>query len=325
MPRLPCLPAVLGLLLALVPAFATAQGAWPARQPIRLVVPWPPGGVADYLSRQIGEPLGRSLGQQVLVENRPGAATNLGSEQVAKAAPDGYTLLLASSANAANMTLFRKLGYDSGTDFAPVALLGYTPMVLVVNPGVPAPDLRQFLELAKKASPKLAYASAGSGSPAHLAGEQFKRTAGVDLLHVPYKGAGPAVTDLIGGQVQALITNIPAIIGAVKGGKLRALAITGSARSPALPDLPTFAEAGLPQYDATGWYGIVAPKGTPPEVTGRLAEEIDRVLNGPAMAREVQMRGVETRRVLTDAFQKLIRDDIAAYRKLIQEAGITAE
>lgn len=317
------LATVLFSLPALPPAHA--QGAWPTRQPIRLVVPWPPGGVADYLARQVGDALGRNLGQQVLVENRPGAATNLGSEQVAKAAADGYTLLLASSANAANMTLFRKLGYDAVSDFAPVALLGYTPMVLVVNPGVPAQDLRQFLEVAKKASPKLAYASAGSGSPAHLAGEQFKRAASLDLLHVPYKGAGPAVTDLIGGQVQALITNVPAIIGAVKGGKLRALGITGAARNPALPEVPTFAEAGLPQYDATGWYGIVAPKGTPPELVGRLSSEIAKALREPAMAREVLMRGVDVQLVVADAFQKLIRDDVLAYRKLIQDAGITAE
>ena len=321
--RFLCLAMLLFSLSA--PSPAQAQGAWPSRQPIRLVVPWPPGGVADYLARQVGDSLGRNLGQQVLVENRPGAATNLGSEQVAKAAPDGYTLLLASTANAANMTLFRKLGYDTANDFAAVALLGYTPMVLVVNPGVPAQDLRQFLEVAKKASPKLAYASAGAGSPAHLAGEQFKRAASLELLHVPYKGAGPAVTDLIGGQVQALITNVPAIIGAVKGGKLRALGITGAARNPALPDVPTFAEAGLPQYDATGWYGIVAPRGTPPELVGRLAGEIAKVLREPAMAREVLMRGVDVQLVLADAFQKLIRDDIVAYRKLIQDAGITAE
>lgn len=209
--------------LYLLPSVGAAQD-WPTKQFIKLVVPWPPGGAADYLGRQLGPALSQQLGQQVVVENKAGAATNIGSDAVAKAKPDGYTLLMASSNNAVNMSLFKKMPYDTAKDFAPVALVGYTPMVLVVHPSVNANSLSELIKLAKSKPSTLLYASAGNGSPAHLAAEKFLRAASVQMTHVPYKGAAPAVTDLIGGQVHLLITNVPASLEHIKSGRLKALA-----------------------------------------------------------------------------------------------------
>lgn len=290
------------------------------------MVPWPPGGVADFLGRLIGESIGLQIGQQVIIENKAGAGTNIGSDAVAKADPDGYTLLMASSNNAVNMTLFKKMSYDTARDFAPVALVGYTPMVLVTHPSVPAKDLGAFLRHAKAHPDKLLYASAGNGSPAHLAAEILQGTAGIKMVHVPYKGAAPAVTDLIGGQVQLLITNVTASVGHIQSGKLRALAITGKSRSPALPEVPTFAEAGLPAYNANAWYGIVAPRGTPAPVVEKLAAAVARALADPVIARKLEQQGVELAGMGSpDAFAKLIGSDIVTYRKLITDIGVTMD
>lgn len=290
------------------------------------MVPWPPGGVADFLGRLIGESIGLQIGQQVIIENKAGAGTNIGSDAVAKADPDGYTLLMASSNNAVNMTLFKKMSYDTARDFAPVALVGYTPMVLVTHPSVPAKDVGAFLRHAKAHPDKLLYASAGNGSPAHLAAEILQGTAGIKMVHVPYKGAAPAVTDLIGGQVQLLITNVTASVGHIQSGKLRALAITGKSRSPALPEVPTFAEAGLPAYNANAWYGIVAPRGTPAPVVEKLAAAVARALADPVIARKLEQQGVELAGMGSpDAFAKLIGSDIVTYRKLITDIGVTMD
>jgi tripartite-type tricarboxylate transporter receptor subunit TctC len=316
---------MLGALAFAPPALAQAA-EWPKKQPIKLVVPWPPGGVADFLGRLIGESLGQQLGQQVIVDNKAGAGTNIGSDAVAKADPDGYTLLMGSSNNAVNMTLFKKMSYDIERDFAPVALVGHTPMVLVTHPAVPARDLGEFLRYARANPDKLLYASAGNGSPAHLAAEIFKRTAGVKMVHVPYKGAAPAVTDLIGGQVQVLITNVPASVGHIRSGKLKALAITGRARSSALPELPTFAEAGLPAYDASAWYGILAPKGTPAAITSALAAAVTKSLNDPNLARKLVEQGVVAAAPTSpEGFAKLIAEEVVAYRRLINDIGVTLD
>ena len=289
-------------------------------------MPWPPGGVADFLGRLLGDTLTQQLGQQVIVDNRAGAGTNIGSEAVAKADADGYTLLMASSSNAANMTLFKKMNYDAARDFAPVALVAYTPMVLVMHASVPANNLEELLRYAKANPGKLLYASAGNGSPAHLAAEKLVRVADIKMVHVPYKGAAPALTDLIGGQVQLLLTNVPASLGFIKSGKLKALAITGQNRSPALPDTLTFAEAGLPAYDANAWYGLVAPRGTPAPVVQRLAGAVGKALADPVISKKLEQQGAEA--VLNgspESFGKLIAEDIARYRKLINDAGITAD
>jgi len=282
-------------------------------------------GVADFLGRQLSAALTKRLGQQVIVENKPGAGTNIGSDLVAKAAPDGYTLLIASSNNAVNMSLFPSNPYDTARDFAPVALLGFTPMVLLANPGVPAADLGEFMRFAQAHPSKLAAASAGNGSPSHLAAVAFERAANVRLHHIPYKGAAPAVTDLLGGQVQVLFTNVAASIAHIRSGKLKAYAITGQRRNPALPDVPTFAEAGLPSYDATGWYGLVAPRQTPPAVLAKLSAAVAQVMAEPAFADRLTQQGVEIGTGGPREFATLIQRDIDKYRRLITEAHVKPE
>lgn len=315
------------LAIALCGLSASAQAQdYPKKQTIKLVVPWPPGGVADFLGRLVGDSIGQQLGQQVIVENRAGAGTNIGSDAVAKADSDGYTLLMASSNNAVNMTLFKKMSYDTARDFEPVAIVGYTPMVLVIHPSVPATDLASFLRYAKANPGKMAFASAGNGSPAHLAAEILERRADIKMVHVPYKGAAPAVSDLIGGQVQLLVTNVPASVGHIRSGKLKALAISGKTRSPALPEVPTFAEAGLPSYDANAWYGIVAPKGTPPAIVATLAGAVAKALADPALSKRIEQQGVEAvHKSSPEAFAKVIADDIVSYRQLIKDVGVTMD
>lgn len=306
---------------------AAQANEWPTQQPIKLIVPWAPGGVADFLGRLVGHSLTQELGQQVIVENKPGTGTNIGSDQVAKAKPDGYTLLMASSNNAVNMSLFPKMSYDTVKDFSPITLVGYTPMVLLAQPSrVTAGNLREFIDQAKAKPGKLVYASAGNGSPSHLAAAAFEQTAKVKFTHVPYKGAAPAVNDLLGGHVDILFTNVPASIGHIQSGKLKAYAITGTKRTPALPNLPTFAEAGLQNYDATGWYGIVAPRNTPPQIIERLHKAIDKAMADPAFQAQAKKQGVELAPAMTPrAFAERIQKDIEQYRTLIRDTGITAE
>ena len=312
--------AVAAVLTTLTPASHAAD--WPELKPIRVIVPWSPGGVADYLGRQLSDSLSKQLGQVVIVENKPGAGTNIGSTEVARAEPDGYTLLLASSANAANMSLYKDMRYDAVKDFVPVSLLGYTPMVLVGNPGLEPKSLKDLISYSHKNPEEITYASAGVGSPAHLAGESFKAEADVDWLHVAYKGAGPAITDLMGGQVQMMFTNVPASIGGITSGKLHAYAITGQNRSIALPDVPTFAEAGLENYDASGWYGIVAPAGTPEAITQKLYEEIKQALLEPARAESIRKQGVELVVSSPEELKNKISEDIKFYDVLTKKIGI---
>jgi len=313
---------VIPVLCALASWPVAAQASWPNAKPISLIVPWSPGGVADFLGRQLADSLTKQLNQTVIVENKPGAGTNIGSADVANAAPDGYTLLLASSANAANMSLYKRMRYDTRTDFTPVTLVGYTPMVLVANPSVRQETLLELIAHSKDHPGEIAYASAGAGSPAHLAGELFKHETKVDWLHIPYKGAGPAITDLMGGQVQTMFTNVPASLGGIRSGKLRAFAITGEHRSPALPDTPTFAEAGLPSFPATGWYGVFAPVGTPEKIVQKLNMEIEQALTSPDQKKRVTDQGVEISILGPDEFKVLVASDIEFYRELTEEIGI---
>jgi tripartite-type tricarboxylate transporter receptor subunit TctC len=319
-----------GAILASVAGLASADAKaneWPSQTAIKLVVPWAPGGVADFLGRLISNSLTHELGQQVIVENKPGAGTNIGSDQVAKAKPDGYTLLMASSNNAVNMTLFPKMSYDTVKDFAPIALVGYTPMVLLGQPSrVNSATLREFVELAKSKPGKLVYASAGNGSPSHLAAAAFEQATQVKFTHVPYKGAAPAVNDLLGGHVDILFTNVPASISHIQAGKLKAYAITGAKRTPALPNVPTFAEAGVANYDSTGWYGVVAPRGTPQPIVERLHQAIMKTMADPAFQAQVKKQGVELAPSMApNAFADRIQKDIAEYRTLIRNTGITVE
>jgi tripartite-type tricarboxylate transporter receptor subunit TctC len=298
--------------------------AYPTRL-IKIIVPWPAGGVADFLARIAADGLSRSLGQAVIVDNRPGAGTNIGSELVAKATPDGYTLLLSSSNNAVNMTLYGTMPYDSAKDFAPISLIAMVPNILVVNPKVPVHSVKDLIDYAKANPGKVTYASAGNGSPAHLAAEEFKQLAHVDMLNVPYKGAAPAVTDLIAGQVDVMFTNIPASLGSIKAGQLRAIAIGSKTRSPALPDVPTIAESGLPDYEAVAWYGLEAPAGTPKDIVDKLYQELVQFMKAPEAQQRLVQEGTEPVISTPDALSKRMAADIVSYRNLIRSSGIHIE
>jgi tripartite-type tricarboxylate transporter receptor subunit TctC len=282
-------------------------------------------GVADFLARISADGLSKKLGQPVVVEDRPGAETNIGSELVAKASLDGHTLLLSSSTNAVNMTLYKNMPYDTVRDFAPISLLAMVPNILVVNPKVPVHSVTELIDYAKANPNKVSYASAGNGSPAHLAAEEFKQLAHVDMLNVTYKGAAPAVTDLIGGYVDVMFTNIPASLGSIKAGQVRAVAIGSKTRSPALPELPTIAESGIPGYEAVAWYGLETPAGTPKEIIERIYGVLSQVLKSPDIRQRLVQEGTEPVVSSPDALADRIGADIVSYRNLIQTSGIHIE
>jgi tripartite-type tricarboxylate transporter receptor subunit TctC len=316
---------LLALALALAAAAlpADAQDKWP-QKPIKLVVPYPPGGIADALGRHVGRILEKDLGQPVVVENKGGAGSNLGSDQVAKAAPDGYTLLLGSSANTVNMSLYKQMSYDTMRDLAPVSLLADVPNVLVVSSSFPARSVSDLVAQAKKAPDEIAYASAGNGSPAHLAAEQFIRMAGVKLRHIPYKGAGPAIADVMGGQVPLMFTNLAAVFAGIESGKLRLLATGGARRWPAFPDVPTISEAGVPGYEASAWYGLMAPAGTPPAVVDRLQAALEKVRTPESMD-AIRKLGAEPVVSTVPVLKARLDAEMKSFAKLIKDSGITTE
>src|SRR5438034_5972010 len=255
--------ALAAALLVVAAPVALGQVAYPTK-PVRLVVPFPAGGTTDLLARAAAQKLSEAWGQQVIVDNRPGAAGNIGAELVAKAAPDGYTLLMGTvGTHAINASLYAKMPYDHVKDFAPVILVAGVPNVLVVNPSLPVHSVQELIAYAKANPGKLNFASSGSGTSIHLSGELFKVMTGVQMTHVPYKGSAPALQDLLGGQVQLMFDNLPPSLPQIKAGRLRALAVTSATRAPALPDVPTVAEAGLPGFEASSWFGVLAPAGTP--------------------------------------------------------------
>ncbi|OZI78532.1 Bug family tripartite tricarboxylate transporter substrate binding protein [Bordetella genomosp. 6] len=322
--------AVLCSMLALCAGFAlqpvAAQNVYPDR-PIRMIVPYPPGGATDVIGRVLAKEMSGALGQSVVVENRAGAAGNIGADVVVKATPDGYTILMgAMTSHAINAELYQgRVSYDIEKSFAPVAIVGTVPLVFVVNPSVPADSLQSLIALAKSKPGYLTMASAGNGSPQHLAGEMFKRVAGVDLLHVPYKGSGPAMTDLMGGQVLSMIETVPAAQGNVKGGKLRALAVASAQRVESLPDVPTTAEAGLANFQVSSMFGIAAPAGTPAPVVERLNAVLKEALAKPEVQTALLNQGaISTWTTPADAAAR-----ISAERKqwagVIAEAGVKAE
>ena len=316
--------AAIAALTMLVSGVAFGQ-AYPTR-PIRLVVPSSAGaGVTDIMARLIGHRLSESLGQQIVVDNRPGASGILGSDVVAKAAPDGYTLLIANVSLIVNPYLYSKMPYDPLTDFLPVTMVNSAPLQLVVHPSVPANSVAELVAYAKSRPGQLNYGSGGLGSTPYLAAELFKSIAGIDVVHVPYKGGAPALTELVGGQLTFMIENVPGTMPFVKSGKLRALAITSPQRSPLAPELPTMIEAGVPGYEMSGWNGIFAVKGTPPEIVAKLNAELVKILRAPDMKEQMAALGAEPVGDTPEELRTFLKADMARWGKIIQEKGIRPE
>jgi tripartite-type tricarboxylate transporter receptor subunit TctC len=311
---------VLSLALALVATAAAAQG-YPSK-PIQLIVPFPPGGPTDIVGRMVAQKISDAVGQPVVVENRAGAGGTVGSTAAAKAEPDGYTLLYGSTSTLAIApSLYRNLAYEPRKSFTPISLVSRGPILIAVNAQVPARTLKEFIDLAKKQPGKLAYGSAGSGTPPHLAGELFKTVAGVDLLHVPYKGGAPAITGLVGGQVQAIFEGQVALAPHIQAGKVRALAITGDQRSPALPEVPTAAEAGLAQYEANFWSGLVAPAGTPAEAIERLNAVLVKALASPDVRETLARQGLEASGTTPQEFAAYIEREQDKWARVVKVSG----
>jgi len=287
---------------------------------VRIIVGFPAGGVTDIIARVTGQWLSERLGQQFVIENRPGAATNIATEAVIRAPADGYTLLLANATNAINATLYERLNFDFIRDVVPIASIVETPFVMVVNPSFSAKTVPEFIEYAKANPGKLSMASAGSGSAPHVAGELFKMMADINMLHVPYRGDAPAITDLIGGQVQVYFATMGGSIEYIRGGKLRPLAVTTTTRSAALPDIPTMADF-LPGYEATAWLGLVAPKNTPAEIAEKLNKEINTALADPRTKARFAELGLTVLPGSRADFEKLIANDIEKWAKVIKFAG----
>jgi tripartite-type tricarboxylate transporter receptor subunit TctC len=316
--------------ILLLAAFAVAlpshaQQGYPSK-PIRIVVPYPPGGFNDTLGRTLAAKLQEAWGQPALVENKPGGNTLIGTDAVAKAAPDGYTLLVVAFPFAVTPSLIRDMPYDTLRDFAPIALCAQSPNVLVVNPQVlPVKTLGELIALAKSKPGALSYASTGNGSSNHISMELFESLAGVRLLHVPYKGSAPAVVDMLGGQVQVMFDNAPNVMPQVRAGKLRALAQSGATRSPVAPDLPTVAEAGVPGYEVTVWFGLVAPAATPRAIVTKLNAEVLRILAMPDVRERFLALGVEPLGSTPDEFGAHIRAQMEKWAKVVKDAGVKAE
>jgi tripartite-type tricarboxylate transporter receptor subunit TctC len=306
----------------------TAQSAaqtYPERV-VRIINPYPPGGSVDVMARILAQKLSDDLGHQFIVENRAGGGGNTGSEFVAKADPDGYTLLFtAPGPLTVNQTLYSKLPFDPAKDFAPIALFATAPIVLIVNPAVPAHNVQELIALAKKEPGKINFASAGNGTTNHLSGELFKSMAKIDIVHVPYRGAGPAMNDLIGGHVQMFFDLMPVVLPQIAAGKVRALANAGAKRPAALPDLPTVAEQGLPGFDASSWYGLVAPANTPEPVLAKLREEVAKALKTPAMAARIRELGSEPGTAFGKDFGAFMAGETKKWAEVIRASGAKAD
>jgi tripartite-type tricarboxylate transporter receptor subunit TctC len=310
------------LLMAILP-WARAQ-TYPAK-PIRFVVPHTVAGSPDILARFLGARLGDVLGQQVIIDNQAGAAGIVGAERVARAAPDGHTLFVGSSAVVINPNLYKRVGYDVVRDFQPITALALAPLVLVVHPSLPARSVREFITLVKTKPGAINYASGGSGSAAHMAAELFKAMAGVDMVHVPYKGTAPALIDLAGGHVSVGFYTVSATSGHVKTGRLRALGLSALKRSPAVPDLPTVAEAGLPGYEASTWIGVLAPSGTPREIVERLHAEIVKILSVPDVQQAFAVQGFDMIANTPAEFAVQIKGDLSKWARVIKAAKLTVD
>jgi tripartite-type tricarboxylate transporter receptor subunit TctC len=307
-------------------ACAGAQGeAYPTKA-IRWIVTYPPGGPTEFVARAIGAKLTEAWGQQVVIDNRAGAGGVIGTDLAAKAVPDGYTLLFGTSAGLTiNPALVSKLPYDPVRDFAPVSLLVINPQILVVNNSVPVNSVKELIAYAKSRPGQLNYASVGQGSPNHLGMELLKALAGIDMVHVPYKGTSPAVTDLLGGQVQLMFNSMPVVLSLVKGGKLKGLAVGSAQRSPAAPDVPTVAEAGVPGFENVTWYGMFAPAKTPKDVIAKLNAQVVKILTDPEMAQRMASQGAEPRGTTPEELARYMRVEFERWKKVIKAAGIKLE
>ncbi len=304
---------------------ALAQTAYPS-QTIKLIVPYPPGGTTDFLGRLVAEQLRTGLGATVVVENKPGAATALGAEQVARAAPDGYTLLIATSTTLAiNKALYRKLPYDPVRDFTPIALVAGVPFVLIVNPSLPAKTLPDFIAYAK-ANPGLAYGSAGNGSPQHLGAEMLKAAAGIDIRHVSYRGSVPAMLDVIAGQIPFMVVDLQPALPQVRDGRLRALGVTTLTRAAAAPEIPTLAEAGLPGFELVAWQGVVAPAGVPRTIIDQLAAQIAKLTADPAMRDKLTTLALQPLTGSTpDSFAAYVKTEVDRWAVIVRNSGAELE
>jgi tripartite-type tricarboxylate transporter receptor subunit TctC len=312
---------IVGLCLAVC---STAASAYPDR-PIRIVLGFPAGGGADVVLRTVTPGLAEELGQPVIVDNRPGAGGNLGMDIVAKAAPDGYTLLMAAPGLATNASLYENLPFDPAKDFTAVGMVSSVPNVLVVNPSLPFKTVAQLIAYAKSHPGELNYASSGIGTSLHLAGALFERDAGIQLTHVPYRGGPAAINDLIGGQVQMMFTVVPLAGPQIKAGKLVALAVTGETRSPTLPDIPTMIEAGLTGYTATTWNGLVAPAGTPAPIIKQINAALQKVLDRPDVQKTFAGMGQDVVKDTPEQFDAMLKDETQKWERVIKDAGIKAE
>jgi len=309
---------------ALTVCGATFAAEYPMR-PVRIVVAYPAGGPVDITARALGPKLTEALGQPVVVDNRSGAGGIVGSDIVAKSAPDGYTLLMCTTANAINASLIPKLPYDMQKDFAPITMLVIITSVLVVHPSLPVNSVKELIAYAKARPGQLSYASTGNGTPTHLAAELFKSMAGIDMVHVPYKGAALAVVDLISGQVQLSLISAPGVVPHIKAGRLRALAVTNSKRSTLLPELPTISEAGLPGFESEGWHGLFAPAHTPQPVVDRLYREFAAILRTPGTASYLVSGGAEPIGMPPGQFKVKLRNEIDKWAKVVKATGMKVD
>jgi len=313
------------LSVALALATGTAVGQGYPTKPIRFVVPYPPGGGTDVVARILNEPLATELGQPIIIENRGGAAGNVGTDIAAKSPADGYTVLFTLSSHTINPKLYDKLPFDVEKDFVPISLAAMIPQILVVHPSVPANSVKELIALAKAQPGKLNYASVGTGSPGHIAGELFKLRTGIDIVHIPYKGGGPAVTDTIGGQVQLLFVSMPAAWQFVKAGRLKAIAVTSARRSATAPEVPTFLESGVPDFVVDSWYGALAPAKVPPAVVARLNAAFVKVLDMPQVKEKLMAQGAEAAASTPAEFDRVIKDELAKWEYVIRAANIKPE
>lgn len=314
-----CLRLILLTLVALS-SDLFAAGNYPAK-PIRMIVPFAAGGGADIVGRLIAQKVSDQWGEQIIVENRAGAAANIGTAFVAKSEPDGYTLLFTGPNHSTNISLYDNLTYDPLKDFAPIALLTSAPYILVTNPEFPVRSVADLIRVAREAPGKIAYGSAGNGTAGHLAMELLKSTAGIEMIHVPYKGSAPMINDLIGGRVSVAFDNILSSSQFIKAGSLRAIATSGAARAPSMPDVPTVAESGLPGFNVTVWQGVLAPAGTPADVVALLNRKFVEALHSPEVTARLAAMNIELSGSSPEQFNAFLREDIAKWSKVIRESG----
>lgn len=314
---------LVSLLLIALAGAASAQAQYPVK-PMRMIIPYPPGGGTDILGRPIAKLLGDKLGQQVLIDNRGGASGMVGAEIAARSPADGYTILMSTSGEVAlNVALYPKMSYDPIRDFVPVTQVGISPLVLVAHPSLPAKNVTEYVALAKKRPGSISYSSIGSGSAQHMAGEWMRLLTGIDIIHVPYKGGGPQMTDLLGGHSPSGFLSLPAAAPSIKNGRVRAVGMTSAKRSSAFPDVPTFAESGMPGFEVSQWWAILVPRGTPNDIVARLHAEISVIVKNAEMKGRMADLGVDPVGGTPEQLGELVRTEIAKFKKIVADAKIT--